>query len=161
MKKYFILISLTMLVVVFLSFNTTHIGTIGTTGSTIFNDSLEADRAKFIALINERIKGKEKMAVDSVFTNLKVLGGFPAENLVFAMNAWSRGLGVSCGHCHNTENFSSDEKQKKDIAREMVKMGNMISKQLKTINGLSERPIVNCITCHQGELKPAFRMPDK
>lgn len=124
-----------------------------------FNDSLEKDRAKFTAIINESIKGKEKMIVDSVFSNLKVLGGFPAENLVFAMNSWSRALGVSCGHCHNTNNFADDEKQKKEIARQMVEMGNTISQRLKTIKGLSERPIVNCITCHRGELKPAFRMP--
>ena len=124
-----------------------------------FNDSIEKDRAKFTAIINESIKGKEKMIVDSVFSNLKVLGGFPAENLVFAMNSWSRALGVSCGHCHNTNNFADDEKQKKEIARQMVEMGNTISQRLKTIKGLSERPIVNCITCHRGELKPAFRMP--
>ena len=78
-------------------------------------DSLETDRAKYIALINECIKGKERMKVDSVFDNLEVLGGFAAENLVFAMDAWSRGLGVSCGHCHNTDNFSSDEKEKKKL----------------------------------------------
>ncbi|HYF29994.1 MAG TPA: c-type cytochrome [Chitinophagaceae bacterium] len=123
------------------------------------NDSLEADRQKYTAIVTQMIKGREKMKVDSVFKNLKVLGGFPAENLVFAMNAWSRGLGVSCGHCHNTSDFSSDEKEKKEIARQMVTMGNMISQHLKTIKGLSDRPIVNCITCHRGELKPAFRMP--
>ena len=123
------------------------------------NDSLEKDRAKYTAIINESIKGKEKMVVDSVFSNLKVLDGFPAENLVFAMNSWSRALGVSCGHCHNTNNFADDEKQKKQIARQMVEMGNTISQKLKTIQGLSERPIVNCITCHRGDLKPAFRMP--
>jgi hypothetical protein len=158
MKKLLVLISLITLLFVFVSFNGKHVGPVVTA---TLNDSLEADRAKFTALINEQIKGKEKMMVDSVFKNLHVLGGFPAENLVFAMNAWSRGLGVSCGHCHNTGNFSSDEKQKKSIAREMVTMGNMISQQLKTIEGLSERPIVNCITCHRGELKPAFRMPVK
>lgn len=125
------------------------------------NDSLEADRAKFTAIVNERIKGKEKMPVHSVFENLKVLGGFPAEILVAAMNSWGRALGVSCGHCHNTDNFSSDEKEKKAIAREMVNMSNLIRDKLKTIKGLSERPIVNCTTCHRGELKPAFRMPAK
>ena len=123
------------------------------------NDSLEKDRAKYSAIINEKIKGKEKTLVDSVFSNLKVLGGFPAENLVFAMNSWSRALGVSCGHCHNTNNFADDEKQKKEISRQMVEMGNMISQKLKAIKGLSERPIVNCTTCHRGDLKPAFRMP--
>jgi len=158
MKKLLLLISMITLLFMVISFNESHV--VPGVADTL-NDSLEADRAKFTALINERIRGKEKMMVDSVFKNLQVLGGFPAENLVFAMNAWSRGLGVSCGHCHNTDNFSSDEKQKKSIAREMVKMGNMISQQLKTIKGLSERPIVNCITCHRGELKPAFRMPVK
>lgn len=127
----------------------------------IDNDSLERDRTKYIALINERIRGRESIAVDSVFANLQVLGGFPAENLVFAMDAWSRGLGVSCGHCHDTDNFASDEKSKKLIARKMVEMATMINDRLKTIGGLSERPIVNCITCHRGALRPAFRMPAK
>jgi len=158
MKKYFVLAILAMLVIAFASFDSDQHES---TNSAAFNDSLEKDRGKYIALITERIKGKEKMVVDSVFNNLKVIGGFPAENLVFAMNSWSRGLGVSCGHCHNTDDFSSDEKLKKEIAREMVQMGNMISEKLKTINGLSERPVVNCITCHRGELKPAFRMPLK
>ena len=158
MKKYIVLATLVMLVIFFASFDKKHIAV---ANRTTFNDSLVKDRAKYIALISESIKGKEKMLVDSVFHNLKVLGGFPAENLVFAMGAWSRGLGVSCGHCHNTDNFSSDEKQKKEIAREMVKMGNMINEKLKTVKGLSNRPVVNCITCHRGELKPAFRMPVK
>lgn len=158
MKKLFVVSSILIMIIGFLSFGTP-------TGiektATSLNDSLKQDRAKFIALINESIKGKEQMAVDSVFKNLKVLGGFEAENLVFAMDAWSRGLGVSCGHCHNTDNFADDSKHKKGIAREMVMMGNMISEKLKTIDGLSKRPIVNCITCHRGELKPAFRMSEK
>jgi hypothetical protein len=156
MKKLIVTGSLAVQIIAFASFNASRSKTISTA---TFNDSLEKDRAKYIALINEKIKGKEKMAVDSVFSNLKVLGGFPAENLVLAMNSWSHGLGVSCGYCHNTDSFSSDEKQKKEISREMVTMGTMINEKLKTINGLSERPIVNCTTCHRGELKPAFRMP--
>jgi len=157
MKKLLVISGLSVLVIMFASFN----GQPSNSASSSFNDSLDADRAKYMAIMNERIKGKEKMPVDSVFTDLKVLGGFPAENLVLAMNSWSRALGVSCGHCHNTDNFSSDEKQKKLIAREMVEMQKMIGAKLKTINGLSERPIVNCTTCHRGDLKPVFRMPSK
>lgn len=123
-----------------------------------YNDSLEKDREFYIAIVNDQIKGKEKMPVDSVFLNLQVLGGFPAENLVFAMKAWSIGLGVSCGHCHNTTDFSLDHKLKKQIAREMVVMGNAINEKIRTIEGLSKRPIVNCITCHRGDLKPAFKI---
>ena len=158
MRKLLVLTSLAVFIIAFASFDVKkNVGS----NEIVLNDSLEQDRAKYIALINEKIKGKEKMMVDSVFSNLKVLGGFPAENLVFAMNSWSRALGISCGHCHNTNNFASDEKDKKAIARQMVEMGNMISGILKTIKGISERPIVNCITCHRGELKPAFRMPGK
>lgn len=153
MKKLLMIGLLALLVVTFISFDTGYTNSIP---GTAFNDSLENDRTKYIALISERIKGKEKMAVDSVFSNLKVLGGFPAQNLVFAMRAWSRGLGISCGHCHNTDDFSLDEKQPKEIAREMVRMGNLISEKLKTIKGLSAKPIVNCTTCHRGELKPAL-----
>ena len=124
-------------------------------------DSLELDRKKYMDQVLLTIKGKEKMAVDSVFTNLKVLSGFPAENLVFAMNAWGKALGVSCGHCHNTSDFALDEIDKKEIAREMVSLGTLISDKLKTIKGLSARPIVNCTTCHRGTLKPEFRFPAK
>lgn len=149
---------LLMTVIICVSFGT---GQSTSVSNPALQDSLEKDRAKYIALVSESIKGKEQISVDSVFSNLKVLGGFRAENLVFAMSAWSRGLGVSCGHCHNTNNFASDEKDKKEIARQMVEMGNIISDKLKTIKGLSIKPVVNCITCHRGELKPAFRMPVK
>jgi hypothetical protein len=155
MKKIFIVLSITAVIVLISSFDN---GQRVIHTNRVINDSLEKDRARYTAIINERIKGKEKTLVDSVFNNLKVLGGFPSENLVLAMNSWSRALGVSCGHCHNTNDFANDEKEKKEIARQMVEMGNLISQKLKTIKGLSERPIVNCTTCHRGELKPAFRM---
>lgn len=122
-----------------------------------FTDSLQADRQKYIEKIKLAIKGKEQITVDSIFDNLQVLGGFPAENLVFAMEAWSKALGVSCGHCHRTDDFASDEKKQKSIARDMVNLGTMINERLKTIDGLSKRPIVNCISCHRGALKPALK----
>lgn len=159
MRKIIVFLLLISSVILFISF-TGDYSAISQSENNSLNDSLKKDRAKYIAIIKDRIKGKEAIQVDSVFENLKVLGGFPAENLLFAMEAWSIGLGVSCGHCHNTTNFASDEKSKKEISREMVKMGNMISQQIRTINGLSKRPIVNCITCHRGSLKPAYKMPE-
>ena len=59
-----------------------------------FQDSVEADKAKHVAAVMEMIKGKEKMPVDSVFKNLKLFKGMPAENLVRIMDkGWSRALG--------------------------------------------------------------------
>ena len=125
-------------------------------------DTLQASRNKYINEIKEKIKGKEKMRVDSVFENLKVLGGFPAENLLLAMNSWSRALGVSCNHCHETSNWALDSNPKKDIARQMSEMTTKInSEYLVNIKGLSsERHIVNCTSCHNGKLKPALKIID-
>jgi len=102
------------------------------------------------------------MAVDSVFKNLKVFGGFPAENLLGAMNSWSRALGVSCEHCHETSDWALDTNPKKDVARQMSEMTTKINKDyLANIKGLTaERHIINCTSCHNGKLKPALRMAD-
>lgn len=121
-------------------------------------DPLSADRAKYADRVMLAIKGREKAPVDSVFENLKVLGGFPAENLVFAMVKWSEALGVSCDHCHVTGEWPSDQKPEKGIARKMVDLGEQVNTALREIKGLkSERPGVNCFTCHRGALKPARR----
>ena len=121
-------------------------------------DPLAADRAKYAASVRKMIAGREQVAVDSVFQNLKVLGGFPAENLVFAMEKWSEALGVGCDHCHVPNEWHQDVKPEKEIARQMVTLGETVNTELRKIKGLkSERPGVNCFTCHRGELKPAKR----
>jgi hypothetical protein len=119
---------------------------------------IQKDRDRWLQKMKTELAGKENRMVDSVYSNLKVLSGFEAENLVFAMEAWSKALGVSCGHCHDTRDFAADIKSPKTIARKMVTLGDMISAELKQIPGLSQRPIVNCITCHRGSLKPAYRL---
>ena len=127
-----------------------------------YQDSLQEDRNKYINELKEKIKGKENFPVDSVFGNLKVFGGFPAENLLFAMNSWSRALGVSCNYCHETKNWALDINPHKDIARQMSEMTTQINKEyLAKIKGLSsETHIINCTSCHNGKLKPALRISD-
>lgn len=43
----------------------------------------------------------------------------------------------------------------------MVNLGTIINEKLKIINGLSKSPIINCISCHRGALKPALRLEAK
>ena len=124
-------------------------------------DSIAAERSRFASEVLARIRGRENAPAESVFTNLQVLGGFPAANLVRAMDqGWSKALGVSCTHCHVPGDWANDSKAPKSIARDMVKMGNVISAQLRSMDGLKDRrPIVNCTTCHRGQLKPALNLP--
>ncbi len=125
-------------------------------------DSLQVERNKYISSIKTEISGKENIAVHSVFKYLKVFGGFPAENLLIAMNSWSRALNVNCGYCHNEGDWASDSKPEKEIAREMSGMTSTInSNLLKNIKGLkNESPVINCTSCHNGKLKPALKIKD-
>ncbi len=156
MKKLFI-ISCVMAAVILATAFTGRRASVGIS----YEDSIEADKAKHVAAVLEKIKGKEKMPVDSVFSNLKLFKGMPAENLLRIMDkGWSRALGVSCGHCHNTGDWASDTKVQKDITRAMAKMNGRINNELlKEIPGLkSPNPIVNCTTCHRGRVKPALNL---
>ena len=160
MKKLYTLLLITCTVVALTAFTGDWHGA----GKTNYEDSIEADRAKHVAAVMEMIKGKEKMPVDSVFKNLKLFKALPAENLIRIMDkGWSRALGVSCGHCHNPTDWSSDEKSQKETTRAMAKLNGRINNELlKEIPGLkSTNPIVNCTTCHRGQVKPALNLDNK
>ncbi len=127
--------------------------------------STEADKAEkpssppaFIVAINEKIKGKENLPAEEVFENIEILKGMPASRVLPIMQrAFNKSLGVRCNHCHEFGKWASDVKPTKQIAREMWKMTGQINRELlKNIPNLkSEQAIVNCTTCHRGEVVPA------
>ena len=118
-------------------------------------DSLEVDRKRHLSELLATIKGKEKRPADSVFKNVTVLKGMPAQRMLAIMNiAYSRSLGVSCGHCHNTTNWESDEKKEKQITRDMIAMTRRINTEL--LVPIKKDAVVNCTTCHRGQRKPAL-----
>ena len=123
-------------------------------------DSLRADREKHKQHVLELIKGKEKLPSDSVFKSIEIFKGVPAGRLLSIMDmAFSQSLGVSCGHCHNTKDFSSEEKPEKQIAREMWVFAAKTRDLLKDVKGLkSDNPTINCTTCHRGQVKPALSL---
>lgn len=116
-----------------------------------------AENARYVAALKAQIAGKEKTPAKEVFKNLKLFGELPAERLLGVMeNGFAKSLGVSCSHCHNPQAWDSDEKDAKQIAREMSGLARSIREQLKGIEKLGSRnPTVNCTTCHRGNTKPA------
>lgn len=127
---------------------------------TVVADSIADERAKFVAEVMESIKGKEKMPADSVFKNIKMFKNMPAERMLMIMDkGWGNALGVSCTHCHNPKDWASEEKEDKQMAREMSAMTGKINNDLlKKIEGL-EKANVNCNTCHRGQKKPGGGRP--
>lgn len=127
--------------------------------SAVFTDTLQTERDFYMQQVLNSIKGKEKLDADSVFKDLKTfkgVRGFSAEHFLLMMNfGWGKGLGVSCGFCHNTKDWSSEIKPQKEIARQMYGLRTLINDNLKQINNLQVNPArVNCFTCHRGKIIP-------
>jgi hypothetical protein len=114
-----------------------------------------------VAELSKQIAGKEDQPAEAVFKNIKILNGVPAGKLLKIMQiGYSRSLGVSCAHCHVPGQWGKDDKPAKQIARDMSKMSRtIILDLLRNIDGLKDRtPLINCTTCHRGQLKPALDM---
>jgi hypothetical protein len=121
-----------------------------------------AVRDQFAKEVLATIVGKEGLPASQVFQNVKLLTTVPAGRFVAIMNqGYGRSLGVSCAHCHVTTNWASDDKPEKQVARDMIQMANTINTQLlANIKGLKgPQSIVNCTTCHRGQVKPALNLP--
>ncbi len=120
------------------------------------------DQDAALAKIREQIKGKEKLPAGEVFKNIQNFKQVPAGRLLAIMKfGYSRSLGVNCTHCHTPENWASEAKQTKQIARDMhVMSGKINGDLLKNMKSLGERrAVINCTTCHRGQVKPATNLP--
>jgi hypothetical protein len=122
------------------------------------------DEQLAISGLQERIAGHENDPSETVFQSIQVMKGVPAERLLRIMETgFGRSLGVNCTHCHVAGKWESEEKSTKQITRQMMQMVQTINAiELPKIKGLkSDKPAVNCTTCHRGEVKPALDLADK
>ena len=98
------------------------------------------------------------------FTNLQIVPkdiGFP--QLIGIMQAFENALGVDCSYCHEfhgrgnaMNNFASDDKRPKKIARLMMTMARDLNTKLGTDLGkpADEVTQIRCATCHRGSAIP-------
>jgi hypothetical protein len=108
--------------------------------------------------LRQLIAGKEDQPAETIFKNIQVLKGVPAGRFLDTMEAFSHALGANCKKCHDTENFASDDKDDKKVARGMVLMTRDINeKYIKTMAGLDSDAFVGCNSCHHGHSNPNFR----
>ena len=125
-------------------------------------DSLTLERERYVAEVRQQIAGKETLPASQVFKNIKMLTDVPAGRLLAVMNVgYGKSLGVSCTHCHVAGQWDSDEKTQKQTARDMSAMAGRINNELlKNIPNLKgPNAVVNCTTCHRGQVKPALNIP--
>ena len=60
-------------------------------------------------------------------------------------------LGVKCSFCHDIKDFSSDAKEEKVTARNMLKMTTEMNQMYLTEKGIKQ---VTCYMCHRGKEEP-------
>ncbi len=122
-------------------------------------DSIQNEKNQYLRALRSSISGKENLPASDVFKNIQIMTKSTAGRLLSVMNiGFSQSLGVSCTHCHVPNQWESDEKSTKRTARAMSQMVSTINKDLlSSIAELkSENPVVNCTTCHRGQVKPAL-----
>jgi hypothetical protein len=115
-----------------------------------------------VAQLKAEIAGKENQPAEQVFKNIQLLKGMPAARVLAVMQVgYSKSLGVDCTHCHVPGQWEKEEKPTKQITRDMSEMVKVINtKYLKEIKNLKNaNPVVNCTTCHRGQVKPALNLP--
>ncbi len=124
-------------------------------------DTFAVERDSLMNVVLHQIAGRENAPAESVFKNIKMMKGVPAGRLLRIMNiGYGRSLGVRCAHCHVQDHWDSEEKPQKQIARDMADMSHTIDAELlpRIKNLHSEKPIVNCTTCHRNHTIPATSM---
>jgi hypothetical protein len=125
-------------------------------------DSVTLERERYVAEVRQQIAGKETLPASQVFKNVKMLTDLPAGRLLAVMNiGYGKSLGVSCTHCHIPGEWEKEDKTQKQTARDMSRMAATINNDLlKNIPNLKgPNAIVNCTTCHRGQVKPALNLP--
>jgi hypothetical protein len=101
--------------------------------------------------------------------NLKVLPTTTTTaDILPIMRNFSAALGTNCGYCHvwtapglPTNDYASDEKPAKEVARAMMRMAGTINQTLaanikKPANEITR---VQCMTCHRGAAIPTLPPP--
>ncbi len=133
------------------------------TGAKAVSATQTFDQEAKLAELRKKIAGRENEPAEAVFKNIQFLKGVPAGRLLAVMKiGYSRSLGVNCTHCHVVDEWEKDDKPTKQTARDMAQMVRTINNDLlKNIKNLkSEKPVINCTTCHRGQTRPALDLPE-
>ena len=119
-----------------------------------------AENERYIAEVTKAIAGKEDKPAKDVFKNVQMLGEIPAGRVLRTMQAFTRSLGVACTKCHVAGEWDKDDKDDKNVTRDMMKMTRAINDDyIKKIAAIQEdHPNVTCAMCHRGQAKAGSEM---
>ena len=130
----------------------------------IAGDTVSDARNRMARALLDSLGDRAQLPAESIWTDMKTpLKRVPARQLIAIMNqGYGRSLGVTCDFCHVPGQYGKEDSTNKQVAREMMAMVTKINTEL--LGGIQNlkgpNPIVNCTTCHRGQVKPALNLPD-
>jgi len=109
-----------------------------------------------LSLVTVPLRAQGPQMSDTVFKNVQVLKGIPADEFMDAMGMFSSSLGYDCVSCHSPEIYKSRDAfaiatPTIQRARGMIGMVNAINRSY-----FAGEPRVSCFTCHHGSDRPEF-----
>lgn len=107
-------------------------------------------KAQFASYVVEQLNSSD--TINTYGKNLQVIHGIHSrDQLLNVMRGFTEALGVKCEFCHDIQDFPSDSKPQKRVARIMIKMVQNINSNF--LND-PEKEKVSCFTCHRGKEIP-------
>jgi Photosynthetic reaction centre cytochrome C subunit len=127
-------------------------------------DTVADARNRMARALLDSLGPRASMRADSVWPDLKTsLRNLPASRLIAVMNqGYGRSLGVTCTFCHVPNQYDREDSTWKQVARDMAAMAVRINQELLPAvpNLKGANPVVNCTTCHRGQVKPATNLDE-
>ncbi len=90
-----------------------------------------------------------KQPAKTLFKNVQLLGELSGDRVMAAMQSMESNLGHRCKLCHDPNDWPSDGKHEKPIARRMIQMAADLNRQF-----FAGKPRITCFTCHLGHPHP-------
>lgn len=127
-------------------------------------DTTADARSRMAQALLDSLGSRASLPAESIWTDLRTsLKKVPARNLIAIMNVgYGRSLGVTCNFCHVPGHYDREDSTWKQVARDMAAMNARINQELLAAvpNLKGPNPVVNCTTCHRGQVKPALNLDD-
>ena len=96
------------------------------------------------------VSAQDTRPAETVYKNIKVMKGVPANQIIQGMHLIKAALGVVCTHCHFEMEWDREDVQPmKDKARAMYVMLTEINRA-----NFEGKQVVTCFTCHKGHAIP-------
>lgn len=126
----------------------------GGRGARLTADSTGILRAAQLQAMTTTIAGHENEPAEVVFTNVTVLKGITAGQLLRNMDSYGRALTLQCTGCHVAGDYAADTRPNKPRARMMINMVTAINADQMPKLDPANPPRIGCMTCHHGNQSP-------